>query len=165
VKLRWSNNSWGRVGAVAIAALILTFGITALASADPYDPATGTVTVMANGGTIYEDHTTTAQTVSGGGATVASLSLPAGRYQVIGKTWVEDKSAEANFVQCGLTGLVTNDNGRATLVAGGFSTVTSTGVTNLTSSGTVTLFCNASASAEASFTVLTATTVSAINAQ
>lgn len=148
----------------AFAAALFVLAGAAIAGAQTFDEESGTVTVMATGGTVHEDHTTTAQAV-GGGATVASLTLPAGRYEVTAKTWVEDGSTAANFVQCGLTGLPVNENARSTIAASGSESLVVLGVVELEVEDDVELFCNADASATANLTVLQATTVSAIVAQ
>jgi hypothetical protein len=119
------------------------------------------------GPTVFEDHTTAAQVITGG-VRVASVTVPAGRYIVSGKTWAEDKGFNRNFVQCGLDGPpfeAVNENSRATLPPSGFETLMVQATIDVSTATTIELFCNPSAAAEVEFTVLTATSIGSINAQ
>ncbi len=122
---------------------------------------------LSRGGAVYEDHTVAAQTITGG-ATVASITVPAGRYVVTAKTAIEDLSGSANFVQCGLVGdpfNTVNEGAQTTVPANGFDSQTVHAAVEIAISDTFELFCNPTSSAEAAFTVLTATSVSSRDAQ
>lgn len=122
---------------------------------------------LARGGAAFEDHAVAAQTVTGG-LDVASVDVPAGRYTVTAKASVRDLSGSANFVQCGLTGdpfNTTNEGAQASIPANGYATVTLHAAVEVGTTDTFDLFCNPSAAAEAAFTVLTAISISSVDAQ
>lgn len=120
-----------------------------------------TVSWLGKGPTAYVDNTVADQALN---ATVASLTVPAGQYQIQFKARVENNTASPNFNQCGLTTSPT-ENSRVTLPASGWETVNLLQVTELTESTQIEVFCSADASADVSLAVLTATSLSAINAQ
>ncbi|MEX5637402.1 hypothetical protein [Parafrankia sp. FMc2] len=62
--------------AVLAVLVVCVVAATAIARADPFDPTTGTVAVMASGGTVYEDYAAGPQSVNGS-VTVATVTLPA----------------------------------------------------------------------------------------
>lgn len=148
---------------LSIACIIFVLAGAGLAGAQIFDEPSGKVSIMASGGTVYEDHTLTDQNINGG-FTVASLTLPIGRYQISAKTKLTNATTTTNLVQCGLTGLTVNDNGAVTVQGGIGQTemVWSKGVANLSVATNVEFFCNGSFNVNASLTVLHAVTVSAI---
>lgn len=153
-----------KILAVVIAAALFVIGISALAAAGPYDPGTGTVTVMANGGTVYVD--TAAGPISVGSDTlVASLTLPSGRYELLAKAWIDRSVGSESFVQCGFVNSVAdNDNSRAGASADS-ATMVAAGVVDFEEESDVEYRCATDDTVDAYRVVLMATTVSAIHEQ
>jgi hypothetical protein len=176
-----------RVAVAGVALTLAAVGASVVAQASVPDAATGTITAcrngehavriidtatsscssgetqldwLARGGRTYENRANAAQTITGG-LNIASVTVPAGKYAVAGKVNAHDLSGVVNFVQCGFSTI--SENGRSTLIAGGWATTQAQATATFAVSTTVALFCNPSAAAEVTMATLVATEVSAIN--
>lgn len=133
----------------------------ALVQAEVFDPDTGTVTVMASGGTVYESGTVGPTTVTNAGAVVESVTVPAGRYQIIAKAWIDFSVGTSTFAQCGLVG----DGGSDATRLGGGGAVIAVGHATFADETDVEFACITDDEVDAYRIVLSVTTVSAIVAQ
>lgn len=133
-----------------------------IAQADVFNPTDGTVTVMASGGTVHVE-TVVGPVSTSGGATVATLTVPPGRYEVSAVLWMDEDSSSSNFIQCGLVNVDETENSRSTLSANGYEALSELGTLDAASETDIEVFCNSSAAATANYVVVHATTVSAID--
>lgn len=124
---------------------------------------------LSNGGSAVEDHTVGAQSLPAmTGTVVSAIDVDAGRYIVTGKTVVQNLSGSATNVHCGLDGdpfNTTNETARATIPAGGYATLSLLATVDIGTGDTFEIACNSDATAQATRTVFTATSLSGIDAQ
>lgn len=135
-----------------------------VAQADVFNSTDGTVTVMASGGTVYSNYETAANQVNGV-ETVGSVTVPAGRYLVQAKAWVDQTVGLESFAQCNLVDLGINDRTRLNASALNYAAVVATEVATFTEETVINYSCVSDARVDVYNVVLTATTVSAIHQQ
>ncbi|WP_020572552.1 hypothetical protein [Parafrankia discariae] len=147
--------------AVLAVLVVCVVAAAAIARADPFDPTSGTVAVMASGGTVYEDYTAGPQSVNGS-VTVAAVTLPAGRYELLAKAWVDNSLGSESFIQCGFVdGIAGNDNTRAS-AGSAYVTMIASGASEFAEETEVEYVCASDAAVDVHRALLKATTVSAI---
>lgn len=122
------------------------------------------VSWLAVGGTVYEDHAAGPQTISSE-TVVATVTVPAGRYQLTAKAWVDRTVSNESFVQCGFIDLPYNDNTRAAGSADDFATFIAVQTLEVATVTDIEYVCTTDAAIDVHRTSLVATSVSAIDAQ
>lgn len=149
---------------IIVGVLVFIFMAVGLANANVFNETDGTVTIMASGGTVYSNYEQLANQVNGT-EVVGSVTVPAGRYLVQAKAWVDQTVGVESFVQCNLVNLGINDRTRLNGSVLNYAVVVAAEVATFTEETVIEYSCVSDARVDVYNVVLTATTVSAIHQQ
>lgn len=153
-----------KILAVIGATLFFFTAVGLVAQANVFNPTDGTVTVMASGGTSYVDYDGGANQVNGV-ETVASVVVPAGRYLVQAKAWIDQTVGSESFAQCYLVDLGNNDRTRLNASTVNYAAVVAQEVTEDDEEFTIEYSCVSDARVDVYNISLIATTISAYDIQ
>lgn len=115
------------------------------------------------GGTVYQDENEGPNTVNSF-ETVATVTVPAGSYQITGKAWIDTSVGSEGFSQCGFTGLGVDDRTRLS-ASSDYLPVIAQEAETFTTPTTIDFYCTTDGQVDVYNAVLLATTVSAVNNQ
>jgi hypothetical protein len=146
------------------ATVVFVLAGAAIVGAQAFDEESGTAAVMVSGGTLYEDNVVGPQRVTTT-SLVGTVTVPAGRYVVEATAWIDRLVGSSTFVQCGFDNGVAGSG--ATRLAGDddYVPVVASGSDEFETETDIDYVCVTDDDIDVHRVVVTAITVSAINAQ